>query len=50
MEEQLIHFPIRNPHSSIASAMRSSSAGMKAAVDWLRATDWDAIEKSPQLD
>src|SRR5216683_7374802 len=35
-------------HSSIASVMRRSSAGMKAAMESLRATDWAAIEKSPQ--
>jgi hypothetical protein len=30
--------------------MSSSSAGMKAAMDSLRATDWDAIEKIRQLE
>jgi hypothetical protein len=30
--------------------MISSSAGMKAAMDSLRVTDWDAIEGIPQLE
>jgi hypothetical protein len=40
----------REGYGDGASVMRSSSARMKGAMDWLRATDWDAIGKIPQLE
>jgi hypothetical protein len=30
-------------HSSIASTARSSTSGMRGKIDWLWATDWDAL-------